>query len=275
MSFQDRLEITGTQVIHYMNGNLIRKYPLSDFTKAMSGLSNLHLPDVMPEGVKYFHQRGEFSIFAVEQLAAARSVRVIAENSPKAYGNGTTYNQRYLAFPYIIILGCFAGNTLTNFVQLFYRNQPLKSLNDKLYECNLPNVSYKGPSGLPYWFCTQYLRDVTHFSWYDKINEVPHHLWGSGFNWSSDHHEGLSMFNHCKKLDNRIKDFITWEKETRKDPYFMLKLNWNQTGWTVRQAIEKLFGYVVKQKEITDCSSLINLVKTEVGKKKFDVFDFF
>ena len=141
-----------------------------------------------------------------------------------------------------------------------------------LFECNLPNVSYKGPRNLPYWFCTQYLRDVTHFSWYDKIAEVPRHLWGSGFNWSSDYHEGLSMFNHCKNLDPRINNFIVWEKETRKDPYFMLKINWNSTGMSLTQAIEKMFNYVIEKREITDCTSLVNLVK--MGHNQNNDYDF-
>ena len=121
-------------------------------------------------------------------------------------------------------------------------------------------MSARGPGGLPYWFCSQYIKNVTNASWPDKIHHVLDHLWKSGWNWSSDHHEGLSQFNATKGLDKRIASFERWEKETKADPNFAVKIKWKSAGINVRKAIDKLFAYAGPPNDVTDCTALVNLI---------------
>ncbi|MFQ6114428.1 MAG: hypothetical protein ACE5NG_10150 [bacterium] len=267
-SIQDSIEIVGSEVIHKVNGLVSKKISVAQFVQALQNFADLELfPDILPEGVKYVARRGNSTVVVVEQTARPRAVFVIAENSPAAYGSKVKSVRRWLSFPYVELLILFYGNALSGYQQVFYRTRPLTSLDEELLLCNLPNVSTQGPQGLPYWFCSQYIGDVSTLSWPDKITKIINHLWKSGFNWSSDHHEGLSQFNAMKNLDKRITCFKRWEEETRKDPNFALKINWQQAGMTVRQAIEKLFKYATPKKEITNCKGLVDLLNRNQTKK--------
>ncbi|MFQ6116173.1 MAG: hypothetical protein ACE5NG_19090, partial [bacterium] len=192
---QDSLEIVGNEVIHKVNGMVSKKIPLTSLIKALQNSGDLELfPGILPEGVKYVVRRGISTVVVVEQTAMPRGVFVVAEDSPAPYGSEVKSQRRWLSFPYVYLLILFCGNALSGYQQVFYRTKPLTSLDDELYLCNLPNVSTEGPHGLPYWFCSQYIGKVSNVPWPDKITMIVNHLWKSGFNWSSDYHEGLSQF---------------------------------------------------------------------------------
>jgi hypothetical protein len=187
-----------------------------------------------------------------------RTVFVISKNSPVPYGKGVQSQRLQLSFPYIYLFILFHGPVLTNYIQLFYTTKPVQTLNDKLYLCNLPNVSVKAV--VDYWFCTQYIGSVNDLSWPKKIETILNHLWRSGFNWSSDYHEGQSMFTKMKTLDKRISSFENWAAATKKDPNFTLKLPWKSANMTIEQAKDNLFNYKVPKKDIINCKTLIDIL---------------
>ena len=92
------------------------------------------------------------------------------------------------------------------------------------------------------WYCSQYL-DIARVgkSIEAGLDAVIHHLFGGGFNASSDFHEGLSTFTYCvqEQIDPRVGDVARWEEESKADPKFVLTVPWKSTGLTVRELIDR------------------------------------
>jgi hypothetical protein len=257
---QDSFEISGDFVVHKINGIVSKKIPVSKFAKAIQHAGDQpFFPGILPEGVKYGVRRDELTVMVVEQAAMPRNVFVIADDSPVPFGSGVKSERRWLSFPFVIMLILFNGENISGNQQIFYRNAPLKTVKDKLYLCNLPNVSTMGPGGLPHWFCSQYIHGITPLAWPDKIRRVVDHLWKTGFNWSSDYHEGLSQFKAMQNLDKRLSSFALWEKATRKDPYFALQVKWKAFDLNLSQAIEKLLEFGGPRKALADSFGLADL----------------
>ncbi len=210
----------------------------------VSGLAEQPIPD----NVKWIVRAGNVEVYIVELKPELRSIKWLADNSPSPYGPQATYTQRRLATPYVILKAPFRGGALQGKVELFYRNLPLTSLDDDLCHCNLLNVSIaKRITDCDAWFCTQYL-DVSGMKGpADILTGVLNHVWGGGFNQSSEHHEGTSGFSLAQKqkIDARVTDVNKWEKESDKDPRFVLDVDWHPANTTPRKLIEgtlSMFG---------------------------------
>lgn len=263
---KQKIEISNSDVVLSVNGINSKTTSVASFVNAIQANGNCKLfPDIIPDGVKYVEKRHGFNLIIVEQMAKPRGVFVIADDSPQPYGSKVKSVRRWLSFPYVYMLILFHREFLTDFVQVFYRTAPLKTLNDSLLLCNLPNVSKMGP--VPFWFCTQYIGDLRSFIWPDKIKLIIDHLWKTGFNWSSDHHEGLSQFTAMKELDKRIASFKNWEKATKVDPNFTLKIKWKSADLTVRKAIDTLFNFATIKNEIIDCQGLVGMIQGKNQKQ--------
>jgi hypothetical protein len=258
---QEYIEIHGNYVVLKINGIQSKKVPVEKFVLALQRAADSEVfPGILPNGVKYVIQKGVFRIVVVEQPAMPRGVFVIADDSPVPYGSKVKSTLRWLSFPNVCLVILFYGEALSGYQQIFYTMKPLTSMEDELLLCNLPNVSTQGPGGLPYWFCSQHIGGVTNLPWADKIYKIVNHLWRTGFNWSSDIHEGLSQFNAMKELDERISTFSKWEAATKKDPDFTLKVEWKSSGMNLKQAIDKLFEFAAPQNEIIDVKGIANLL---------------
>lgn len=258
---QECIEISGSDVVLKINGIQSKKIPVEKFVSALQGAADAEVfPGIMPIGVKYAMQKGMFRVVVVEQPAMPRGVYVIADDSPVPYGSGVKSKLRWLSFPYVCLMILFYGDALSGYQQIFYTVKPLTSFEDELLLCNLPNVSTQGPGGLPYWFCSQYISGVTKLPWADKINKIVNHLWRTGFNWSSDVHEGLSQFNAMKTLDERISTFEKWETATKEDHDFALKVKWKSSGMNLKQATKKLFEFSAPPKKIKDVKGIADLL---------------
>ena len=244
----DTITIDGTSVS--MEGSK-KKMGVDQFCNlvAQSTISGLH-SEPIPDHVKWIARSGPLSVYIAEFKPELRRIKWIDDNSPVPYGDGATYKYRKLATPYVVMKVPFCGNQLQGTVEVFYRNLPLVSLDDSLSYCNLLNVS-PGAYGCTAWFCTQYL-DVSGMSGpADILTGILSHVWGGGFNKSSEAHEGQSCFSLCqsKKLDSRVTDVNTWEKESEKNPRFVLDVKWHNTAVTPRSLIESEF----KRVNITTC----------------------
>lgn len=220
-------------------------------------------PDfVLPDKVKFIKSSPDrkFHVAAWEIDPGVHSIRWIAKESPKRFGKGTVYDKRELAMPYIILTMPFVIQKdkilpQTGHFECFYRNEPLIAFDQELYYPALLNCS-KWPDekeeGKPLsWLCTQYLdpaaiyteRGVSRQLW--KMTKLTRWcLLESGFNYSSEHHEGNSHYSDYivwDKADDRLKDVSNWEKESKNNPTFVLDLDWKPTGRTMGQLVERTF----------------------------------
>lgn len=273
---QDSIEIKGRQVTLKVNGVVSTKVPLATLVKALQGSGDLELfPGILPEGVKYVARRGRFTVVVIEQLAMARTVFVPLQDSPTSEKCAVESVRRWLSFPYLYLLILFHGPALANCQQAFYRTEPLTSLDDKLYCCNLPNVGAPGERvRLRYWLCLQNMRDVRRLPWPDKIVNIVSYLWQSGWNWDFERHELQSMFSYYRQcnFDKRVCSFKLWETETKKDPLFTLRVKWEPTNLTVSTAIEELFKCVTPRMDINDCQDLVSLL---VCRQQYEILGLF
>jgi len=88
------------------------------------------------------------------------------------------------------------------------------------------------------------------------------HLWGGGWNRSSEMCEGNSGFSKAKadQIDPRVTDVDRWEQESIEDPRFVLSIPWKPVGVTVRQLIQKELDMHNVVRRQWNASELFNFV---------------
>ncbi len=201
-------------------------------------ISGLH-DQPIPDNVKWIARAGKLEVYIVELKPELRWIKWLANDSPAPYGSAATYTQRKLATPYVILKAPFLNGKLQGCVELFYRNLPLSSISDPLSHCNLLNVSINAYN-CKAWFCTQYLNVSGMKGPTDILTGVINHVFGGGFNQSSEHHEGTSGFSLChkQKIDARVTDVNRWEQESENNPRFVLDVDWPDARTSPKALIE-------------------------------------
>jgi hypothetical protein len=198
----------------------------------------------LPDNVKWFVECGKLRICIVELTPQVRWIKWLADKSPQPFGPEATYTEYRLATPYVVLKVPFWGRHIVPRVEAFYRNERLQSADDKggeLFWPNLYNVSVNAYDCTA-WYCSQYLSvSRTPGPIQTGLDEIAHHLFGGGFNASSEAHEGQSTFSLCKqkKVDARVTDVHRWAEASEQDPRFVLGVKWKTTGLTVRELIDR------------------------------------
>jgi hypothetical protein len=246
-----RIELLGDEVVCYQNGNKAFAAALTDFVAALGEQADvLPLPDPIPDGVRYIERRGNVVVLMFEERPQLRTVRWLIETSPVPFGTGATYKNARLAFPFVVVAVAFRDGRLTGYQQCFYRTAPLGSLSDSLFIPNLYNVA--DGYGQKCWLCLAGMRtDLTLLSWSEKVHEIRRHLWGAGFNRSSEIHEGMSYWTASRHRDPRFRTLETWEQASQQDPFFPLGINWESAGKTVGSVIEEMLAALCPRSAVT------------------------
>jgi hypothetical protein len=239
-----RIEIGTDQVECRQDGTRAFAAPLKEFLAALDERADvLPLPEAIPEGVRFVRRRGNAVVLVIEEKPQQRTVRWLSDESSTPFGKGAIYRTARLAFPFVVAVLAFRGGALTGQQQCFYRVEPLRRLSDPLLLPNLYNVA--AAYGQQCWLCLANLRtDLRPLSWNDKVREIRRHLWGAGFNRSSEIHEGMSYWTTMRKVDRRVETIETWEEASREDPFFPLKVAWRPAGRTVGDVINEMIGRV-------------------------------
>jgi hypothetical protein len=107
---------------------------------------------------------------------------------------------------------------------------------------------YRVPDGRPLsWICTQFVRPEQFTGETDPnrcmragFKELWHCLTGTGFNYSSEHHEGASWYSESRGLDPRIASIEDWERATQEDALFVLDVPWLKAG-ALRHVTDRIF----------------------------------
>lgn len=214
-------------------------------------------PVILPAGMKAVLSQGNITIWVWEKPPHIAHLRWITPDSPSAYGPGTKYQNVNIALPYLVIFAVFGKDDrglprLLCKDECFFRNEPLKSIEDELCYPALLNCSkfsggVKSANPLS-WICTQYIKADARCNsnnagdrfqgWFEAVR---HCLLDTGFNLSSEHHEANSWYGESKKIDQRIATTAAWEAATKKDPLFVLELPWLKTGLTVQGVADRIF----------------------------------
>lgn len=206
-------------------------------------------------------EAGPLTICIVELEPAFRLLQWIHPESPIPFGPEAVYTPRRLATPYVVLKVPFLHGRITK-AELFYRTRPLERLDDELYWSNLLNVSPHS-YGCRAWICTQYLmKENPQPGVMPGLNALLHHLWGGGFNRSSEQHEGSSAFKKAgeDQVDPRVTDVERWEQESIKNPRFVLDVKWKPVGVTVRQLIQEELDRNKANRDLSRTGELVNLL---------------
>lgn len=228
-----RIEIVGDRVVCRQDGAKAFEASVSDFLGALAEREDaVVFPEAIPDGVRFIRRRGETVILVIEEKPQVRTVQWLRDEKSAPFGRGAVYETVRLAFPFVVTIVAFRDGGLTGHQQCFYRTEPLTSTADALLLPNLYNVA--NAYGQQCWLCLANLQiDVRPRSWNDKVRELRSHMWGAGFNRSSEVHEGMSYWGAMQSLDPRIATLQAWEQATRDDPFVPLKIHWKPAGTTV------------------------------------------
>jgi len=207
---------------------------------------------VLPDGIKYLDSKGATTIWVHETPPRVYNFKWIARDSPARFGPEATYREVRIALPYLVVLAAFEGDMLSPQNECFFRNAPLNDETDELFYPALLNCSkFTPPEGRPLsWICTAKIspehvarcRDAkqrmrTGFQVLMKC------LLESGFNYSSEEHEGSSWFTESTGVDRRVATVEDWEKATANDALFVLDVDWLPTRMSLRQVIDRMYAY--------------------------------
>jgi hypothetical protein len=225
--------------------------------------------EALADNLKWKVVCGKVTVCIVELKPQLRRAQWIAADSPVPFGPKAVYRERRLATPYVILKVPFLNDQIVGRAELFYRAEPLRTLDDPLYWCNLLNVS-PNAYGCLAWLCTQYLgqeKIVPGIT--GGLDAIVHHLFGGGFNLSSERSEGASAFSKAGAdgLDARVTDVDRWEAESVRDPRFVLAVKWKPVGLTVGQLLMKELGLHGCLRKLGTVTELVNVLLRQNGRK--------
>jgi hypothetical protein len=208
---------------------------------------------VLADGVKSVLGRGHVAIWIHETPPRIHNFKWIARDSEAPYGPATKYREVRIALPYLIVFAVYArgpqGFHLTAHNECFFRVEPFRDPSDSLLYPALLNCSkFSSPDGHPLaWICTQHLNTRTTMRMSNENDRMRAEfkllmacLLDSGFNFSSEHHEGTSWFTESTGVDPRIATVERWQEESEKNAFFALDVPWIQVGMSVAQAAERI-----------------------------------
>lgn len=185
--------------------NRLTKYlnELENRTKSVADMSS----DLMPQNVRFHFRRGSNQIFVIEEKPQRRS---LCSRTNRSFGReGKLYS---VMLPYVVFVIVMVNNELRSEL-VYYRNEPLRSLDDDLFHTNLPNVN--GDCQVCTNFPGHRAKEVS-----GRVEEVIGHFWQSTFN------NDLTTFHErYGDEDNRLRNFSSWEDASEEDPLFFQSIS--------------------------------------------------
>jgi hypothetical protein len=197
----------------------------------------------LPDGLKLIHWRDPLLLLVHQMPPHVRRLRWITDDSPEDFGPGTRYRPVRLSIPYAITLALYqkhaAGLTLTHNNELYFRNEPLRSCDDRLCYPALLNVSRIAmPRRAKAWICTQHLHYPPQADWTEQFRALLEHTWNGGFNRSSERHEGQSFYGDAKGVHRDLHPVERWEQATARDETFALRVSWKAATLCLSELID-------------------------------------
>ena len=215
VDYQKSLAKVGEETIHGLLTSMVNDLSRK-FYDSNDPLSNTKLP---PVNTRFFWSDAEETVAVIEQPPQIRTI-MVGKNLQGA-AKGKEYYR--LSFPYVVFVVHLTDNSFSNLL-VYYRNKPLDSLNNKLYETNFPNVD---GGDVCLGFGGHRSQKTS-----ERINEVITHFWNSVFNTDRN-----TSYNSYQNQDLRL-GFTNWEKETNKDPKFILSIDWTEAD-TLKSKVGK------------------------------------
>lgn len=213
----------------------------------------------LPSHCKFAESHEGLFVFVIEDEPAVRTIRWITEHTKylsmkqrliacgahhAEHESAPVFAERLrtqrifrLAFPYIVKVYLFAGDVLQS-VSLWYRKKPLTSEHDGLLEPNLPN-RYTIWSVEPQRYGELCLSEAARLtrggSYADMIASAEAEWWGSA--WTQDLTE--DFFMDAERIAEVASPW-EWERSSKADSPFPLRLPWRDAERTIGEVIRGL-----------------------------------
>jgi hypothetical protein len=257
-----RIEISGERAVCKQDGSEIASTPVREFVAAVAERADCApLTEAIPDGVRFLRRRGSGAVLVMEERPGVRTVKWLTGESKAPFGAGAVYRPARLSFPFVIVVAALRNGALTGHHQCFYRRSSLSGPEDELLLPNLYNVAEA--YGQKCWLCLVNLRaPLGPLPWSQKVEAIRKHLWGAGFNRSSEMHEGMSYWQ-AEPADPRVASLAAWEKASQHDPYFALQVPWQPSGKTIGQVMEAMLAAVSPPGGLTTAAELVSLLNAK------------
>lgn len=228
---------------------------------------------LMPVGmtVRDIRQQHGLFVFLLEVEPGVRTLCWLSDDSPVPFGAQAVYRDVTISLPYLyfFVTLCSTGQ-LSSLHSVYFCNQQLTSLNDQLSECAFYNCS-PDSYGVHCWICTQYLplKGQSDSSLGNLASNFVTWFLGSGFNQSSERHEGTSFWEQAQKKvsDKRVQTIANWERATKQDPRFAVTVPWLNAKRTPLDIYNELTanGSAWNPTSSTDFATLVTLAAAQKG----------
>jgi hypothetical protein len=240
----DRLTIQDGKVTLTTEEGQTLERPESDFRKMVQ---QEVLPPLngaaFPDGIKFLKWRPPTMVLVHQMPPHVRQLRWISNGSPKDFGPGTQYETVRLSMPYAITFAvyfqCGEQLVLSPSNELYFRNQPLHSLNDSLGYAALLNISrIQTATRTVSWICTQHLKHSPNMDWCQQLEALLEYTWNGAFNRSSERHEGQSMYGFSQGGHPDLHPIQRWCQATEANETFALSVNWKPVPQNVGELMD-------------------------------------
>lgn len=184
---------------------------------------------VLPEGVRFHKKVGRYDYLVVEHKPMVRTLLVDTSFHEGKIG-ATRYaivaskSKKYrIALPYVIYQITLKDFRYYDF-KIAFKTQPLKTLNDDLCLCVLPNTHSTGNVCCPFGF--NYFNNIV-----DAVNDVIGHYWQSEYRYCLHHYFPDHPAFHT---------WENWEAESLKNPLFVLNVKWKRADFTMNSFLREV-----------------------------------
>jgi len=176
---------------------------------------------IFPDNTKYYKKIGAYDIFIIEEKPSMRLLTFQKSllhgcrlpNERKTPWDGNI--QCYVSLPYVVFAFVFfERSSLSEYFTVFYRTEPLRSMDDYLCESNLPNVS----NGK---VCLGDFSLSPSSTLASKVEFLIQHFWSSSFN-----EDIRTQYYKMTKIEPKLTTLAEWIKNSADDPAFVLKVAW-------------------------------------------------
>lgn len=187
---------------------------------------------IFPEGVKIAFTKGNMTVLLIEQKPQTRTICLKPELIKGGIGKHASSTSRdtyryTIALPYVFFLQSFVGGVFKG-QEIYFRNKPLTSSREHLKPACFPNT-HKNSS-----VCMGSNYDLNRSTIAQMSEEAIADFWQSAFN------KDLGQIN-LGSIDAKIKNFAVWQENTKKDPLFILNVEWKK-GNSCSTLIERAFS---------------------------------
>ncbi len=173
----------------------------------------------------YARKKGGNFTYALQYEPQQRSV-IMAGG--KGWGKNDELVTFRLSFPFLIFVINFSKDRYDR-VAVVLRNEPLRSLDDKIYRLPMSNI-YWEPDGLGVCMCVD---ERLEGSVAERCRKVVDYFWFTKFG-------GTSSYTENPYLDKRVKNYDLWAQHSKEKPSFVHTVKWSDPKYTIKQLMRRL-----------------------------------